>query len=441
MATSTSSGMIPSISSTDGTYCGAPCTSSYNPPISNQCTQSMQSQDMYVMPMVQNNNTHNGHYISESPHMLMQSNNNYDPNMFHSNEYSPDSSYSENSDYTTGSEEYENENADKTNDSQASAVVNAHEMYQHQHQHQPHHQSTYASNGQNMHAMSASNSCASSNTLPPFPSINSNCGLSMGGGVGGYKEGHCHPYQESSAANSMHLNHYNSYSAMTDNLQQQAPPLPSQHSSLYSYDIHSSTPHYANYSNNFHKEEPNFAPMRIDNVAVATSSHLTVESSSPVHQQQQQVNCSSTQVVESESNNIAPPQAPQQQYIDLSLSIASSSSAESLLSAANTFTSDEDSRLTPVSSFTHPPLSSSSSFYTVVTNSSNLSQSSYPSYSAKEDHHLLPQCSVVSPFLELSEADPKSSSSSSDSSSESNLSSSENFGEIIKKSIVETVSA
>lgn len=429
--------MIPTISSTDGTYCGAPCTSSYNPPISNQCTQSMQqSQDMYAMPMVQNNNAHSGHYMTESPHMIMPSDNNYaDPNMFHNNEYSPDSSYSENSDYTTGSEEFENENAEKTDDSPASAgVANAHEMYQ---QRQPH-QSTYASNGQNMmHSMSATNSCASSNTLPPFPSINSSCDLSLGGG---YKEqGHCHSYQDPTAATSMHLNHYNSYSAMNDGLQQQQqpPPAPSHHSSLYSYDIHNSTAHY--YSNGFHKEEPNFAPMVVTS-NVATTSHLTVESSSPVHLQQQQVN-SSTQMVESESNNIAqplPPPPPQQQYIDLSLSIASSSSAESLLSAANT--SDEDSRLTPVSTFTHSPLSSSSSFYTVVTNSSNLShcQSSYhPSdYSAKDEHHLLPQCSV-----ELSEADPKSSSSSSDSSSESNLSSSDNFGEIIKKSIVETVSA
>lgn len=452
--------MIPTISSTDGTYCGASCTSSYNPPISNQCTQSMQSQDMYAMPMVQqNNNAHSGHYMAESSHMIMPSDNNYaDPHMFHNNEYSPESSYSENSDYTTGSEEFENENAEKTDNSPASAVVvNAHEMYQQQ---QPH-QSTYAPNGQSMmHAMSV-NSCVSSNTLPPFPSINSNCDLSIGGR---YKEGHCHSYQDPIAANSMHLNHYNSYSAMTDGgngrhlttgqiliddhglqqqQQQQPLPAPSQHSSLYSYDIHSSSAHY--YSNGFHKDEPNFAsPMGTDNVAVATNSHLTVESSSPIHQQQ--VN-SSTQMVDSESNNIAPPlppQQPQQQYIDLSLSFASSSSAESLLSAANT--SDEDSRLTPVSTFTHSPLSSSSNFYTVVTNSPNLSHcpSSYhESYSAKDDHHLLPQCSVVSdPFVdELNEADPKSSSSSSDSSSESNLSSSDNFGEIIKKSIVETVSA
>ena len=329
----------------------------------------------------------NNHYVAEStsPHMLMPPSNNYtDPScapMFN-NEYSPDnSSYSENSDYT--SDDFEDDLAEK------GQSLKHHEMYPHQ--------STYISNSQQdmMHVMSsmspASSSSTSSNILPPFPTINSGCDLSSSN----YKEDHCQSYQDSS----MHLNPYNSYSHMPDN-------LPSQHTaSLYSYDIHSSS-HYG-YTNEFHKDD-NFAP------TIATS-HLVAESSS-----NELVN--SIELVA--DTNVAQQQQPQQ-YIDLSLSIASSSS--SLLSTANT--SDEDSRLTPVS-FTHIQPLNSSSYYSVTDNSSSLCQSSFDqSYSQQKSN--IPECSAA-PYGEVNEADQKS---------PDNLSANDNFGEIIKKTIVESVSA
>lgn len=355
----------------------------------------------------------NNHYVTDSSHLLMQPGNNYTETNAIAHEYSPDnSSYSENSDYTTTSDDYfedESTMGEKGQMAKQQLQHPQHEMYS------PH-QSTYISSGSEMMhvmpSMSPASSCSPSNTLPPFPTINSTCDGHSGSS---YKQdGLCHSYQDSGA---MHLNPYSTYSTIhTD-----SHPLP-QHTSVYSYDIHGSA-HYA-YSNGFQKDD-SFA------LIGTAGSHLSSEPSLS----SEQVNSSlSTQLLTEDNTNIG--QQPQpQQYIDLSLSIASSSSAESLLSAANT--SDEDSRLTPVSFTSIQPLSSSAAFYAVTGGSGcvdSLCQSSFDqSYLPKG---LIGECASVAPFTDANESDPKS-----DSSPENDLSSSEHFGEIIKKSILETVSA
>ena len=352
-------------------YCAS--TSHYNSTISSPCNQNIQSQDLY-MPI------QNRHYVPEpTPHLLLPESNNYSDlnsaNMF--NDYSPDnSSYSENSDYT--SDDFEEEQAEKRKTSKQ------HEIYS-----QPNY---IANNHEIIHTMPAiaqANSIGtiSSNLLPPFPSINSSCDLSTN-----YKDNHCHSYQNSS----MHLNSYSSYSTLADNLSPQ-------HTPVY-YDMHSSS-HYS-YSNGFHKD---------DGFTTVSNTHLSTESGSSDQ-------LSTSPIINDHS-------ITQQQYIDLSLSIASSSSAESLLSAANT--SDEDSRLTPIS-FTHiQPLTSSSSFYGANESSNNCQSSTFDqSYDSKS---IIPICQTH--YSEYNETSQKSNTP------ENNLSSNDNFGEIIKKSIVESVSA
>jgi hypothetical protein len=241
------------------------------------------------------------------------------------------------------------------------------------------------------------------NVLPPFPSINSSCDISSSSN---YKENQSHSYQDSTT---MHLTAYataaSSYSPIAD------PGNPSQqHTSVYSYDIHTSA-HY-NYTDAFHKGD-NFS-----RVVSSSGGHLSTESESGSSE-----HMSTSQLAN--DHNIA-----QQQYIDLSLSIASSSSAESLLSAANT--SDEDSRLTPIS-FAHiQPLSSSSSFYSVNGGSVN------PCDGGPFEQSYSPLKSGM-PACQVQYIDPDNDANRKSESVE-NLSN-ENFGEIIKKSIVESVSA
>ncbi|KAJ6216886.1 hypothetical protein RDWZM_008043 [Blomia tropicalis] len=386
---------------TTDNYCAS--TSNYvNSPMASQCNQSMQSsQDMYMS--MQNNQVG---YTLESQHLMMPGSNNYADQSCVNNEYSPDnSSYSENSDYT--SDDFDDEvQTEKISDQNEQG-----ELYVSGVQHQ----SNY---GQEMvhvlpSSMSQTNPIGSNQILPPFPSINSNCDLSTTSA--NYKSNsHCNPVIA-----------YQNYLAsiecenMTQQQQQQQQQQTHQ-TSVYSYDIHG-TVHYNNYGNEFHKKDNNFSNMADTNV------HMAVMESNSSNSNNDTVGNSAQLGINTNDNgnndNVT------QQYIDLSLSIASSSSAESLLSAA--ITSDEDSRLTPVS-FTHiHPLTSTSSFYAMNDNSSSqLCPNTFdPNTYTHDAGNMVGDCGQVDTSCEPTTETSKS------------LSSNDNFGEIIKKTIVESVSA
>lgn len=348
-------------------------TSNYNQSISSACNQTIPSSSVY-MP-IQNNM----HTSDSASHMMVHdSNGSYISqncvNLYNT-EYSPDnSSYSENSDYTSDDleEEYNHEKPNK--------------LY--------HPTSNFISNQEMVHINSLSNSSSltqssSSNLLPPFPTINPSCDMST---ANTYKENPCHAYQDSN----MYHNAYN-YSSIHDNNMQ--PHQGSMFISHSSYDMNNSTNY--DYTSEYKQSYSE----------VGVNGHHTGEPA----------------MIHVANNNHVD---NQQQYIDLSLSIASSSSAESLLSAANT--SDEDSRLTPVS-FRHI---SSGNIYPINNSVTNICSNPFthnydnPKVDNSENKEQYSEI-VCSSQSNVSEASITS----------DNITTNDNFGEIIKKSIVESVSA
>lgn len=357
----------------------APTTSNYNHAM--QATQCNQSS---YLPM--QNNLYPGDN-SMLQHSAAPSNTYVEQNCVnvYNNEFSPDnSSYSENSDYT--SDDFEDEYAA---DKQQSAPIQSNANY-------------IASNqemGHNMNSMSSSSS-SSNVILPPFPSINPSCDMS----ASIYKDNQCHAYQESN----LYHNPYN-YSTIQDSNSMPATHHDSMFVNHSTYEMQNSSSNYSytsEYKQNYTEMSNSTAP-----ATAAISSATTTSEPTLIHQ------------------NETPAIDGQQQYIDLSLSIASSSSAESLLSAANT--SDEDSRLTPVS-FSHIP---STTVYPATGTDVCSNPFSHNYNGGGTEAELKEDGKVVNCNSQATE------SSSSSSEGPDLKSPNDNFGEIIKKTIVESVSA
>ncbi len=283
--------------------------------------------------------------------------------------FSPDdSSYSENSDYT--SDEYDSDYMNTDN--------NNYNKYPQQ--------NLMLSTSTSASSNSISSSSAS---LPPFPTISTNSGVN--------------------ATNAVNI-HNNSFLTFTQN---------GHHFNTNQLALHQSTASSFSTQYVIHPQLYNYSELYqrhyiLSNASTSSSQNCLVNSSSNLMNNTQQTNC----IISVNNSN-----EDEQQYTDLSLSIASSSAVESLnglLSAAN---SSKDNRVTPVS-LINDSLRESPTNELILCKENGESQesSSFVSSDSSETDHNLNESNEQ----QLLKSDEMVG---------------DNFGEIIKKTIVETVSA